>query len=105
VAVFGRSEDRRIDPVVMLSLGLVVLALLHLLTGALPASRRLDRMRSGNAAAMATLRESQQERLALETRRDALETDAFTVERELRRIMNLVLPGEVMVLPPERIRR
>jgi len=93
------------DPLVILTLGLVVLALFHLLTGTLPASRRLKQMRQGNARALETLREERATRQALEDRREGLESDPHVVERELRRLMHMVRRDEKVVVPPEDVRR
>ncbi len=101
----GRTEGRRVDPLVILTLGLVVLALFHLLTGTIPASRQLTRMREGNAQATKTLREEHGARRALEDRREGLTSDPHVVERELRRLMRMVRRDEKLVVPPEAVRK
>ncbi len=101
----GRTEGRRVDPLVILTLGLVVLALLHLLTGTIPASHQLTRMREGNAQAMKTLHDVHVERRAEEDRLEGLTSDPHVVERELRRLMRMVRRDEKLVVPPEAVRR
>ncbi len=101
----GRTEGRRIDPLVILTFGLVVLALFHLLTGTLPASRQLHDQREGNAEAKETLREEHESRRTLEDRRDGLVSDPHTIERELRRTMNMIRRDETKVVLPDDVRR
>ena len=96
----GRTDGRRLDPLVGLALGLVLLAFLNLLTATLPAADELERMRHENTEAARTLLEVREERAVQEDRLDALRSDPFVVEAEMRRRLELLRPDEIVVEPP-----
>ncbi len=88
-------------PLFLLALGLVLIAFLNLFTATIPSAHQLRELQRGNVERAHTLIEERETRQALEDRNDAVRSDPYAVEQELRKSYCLVRPDETVVLPAD----
>ena len=89
---------RRLHP--LLGVGLISLLALLLLAG-IKSYRELGAARAREARIEAEIRQAEERRARLTERIEALRTDPEAVEREVRRSLRWVGPGEVVLVVPE----
>jgi cell division protein FtsB len=100
----GRTSERRVSPLVLLSLALVLFTGLHLAIATLPSAKKLRSMRAKNHDIARELIEERARRARLEDRLEGLREDPYVVESELRRTHGMMRPDEIVLVESPAIR-